>query len=603
MSKRKERRIWTVLAVVILLAAQIGRAVIVNAEEHSYVTQNGVVDFGEGEASIVIKGNAGQSLAGKTLSVHRLFEAENAKGLESIDYTMNPVYTNALKTVVASRKNMELERVTEFAIIDYMQTLNSDIVEGAQAEQTLEGRYSDYRYFIEELSSELDREGVKGIQVEVADTKSDNSVELSGLAYGYYVVEDRSDAEGKHTAVSMPVVSTANPNAQIHIKADYPTVIKKIQEDDNPTEIGEDGWNDIGDYEIGQDVPYRFRSVIPDINGYHSYYYAWHDNMDEALLLQEDTILITIDGTVGSVHKTYTVTPEEYKLLQNTSEETFVIEINDIKAIVDREFPNTNEKQENRYGQVVTVTYLATLGDKAALDTGRPGFENDVRLEFSNNPNVGAENQTGFTPWDTVVCFTYQLEGLKINNYGMNLSGAVFRLYADEACEEEVLLKKVADRYHVMHPDSWDSTSASKAVEVVSDEDGAFTISGLDGGIYYLKEVTAPSGYRPIEEPIRIEVSPVFPQERNSYLKGEGAGEEILILNATAKIKTFVSGTENEKNVTLETDQEKGSMRLSIVNEIGKKLPITGAFAMPCLFVAGILFMGVALKRGRRKHE
>ena len=76
-----------------------------------------------------------------------------------------------------------------------------------------------------------------------------------------------------------------------------------------------------------------------------------------------------------------------------------------------------------------------------------------------------------------------------------------------------------------------------------------------------------------------------------------------MILNATAKIKTFVSGTENEKNVTLQTDQAKGSMRLSIVNEIGKKLPITGAFAMPCLFVAGILFMGVALKRGRRKHE
>ncbi|MFR3347939.1 MAG: hypothetical protein ACLTSC_00830 [Mediterraneibacter faecis] len=29
-----------------------------------------------------------------------------------------------------------------------------------------------------------------------------------------------------------------------------------------------DRWNDIGDYEIGQTVPYMYTSNVPDINGY-----------------------------------------------------------------------------------------------------------------------------------------------------------------------------------------------------------------------------------------------------------------------------------------------------------------------------------------------
>ena len=52
---------------------------------------------------------------------------------------------------------------------------------------------------------------------------------------------------------------------------------KKIQEDDYKEMIGNDGWNDIADYEIGQTVPYKYESRVPNINGYDTYYYAWHD--------------------------------------------------------------------------------------------------------------------------------------------------------------------------------------------------------------------------------------------------------------------------------------------------------------------------------------
>ena len=115
----------------------------------------------------------------------------------------------------------------------------------------------------------------------------------------------------------------------------------------------------------------------------------------------------------------------------------------DIKKIVDREFNKMNNNQENDYtGLNVTLKCEATLNELAALDTGRPGFENDVRLEFSNDADSNGKGETGFTPWDTVVCFTFEVDGLKTNNHDKVLQDAKFRLYSDKECKNEVYVKK-----------------------------------------------------------------------------------------------------------------------------------------------------------------
>ena len=105
------------------------------------------------------------------------------------------------------------------------------------------------------------------------------------------------------------------------------------------------------------------------MNGYDTYYYAWHDIMDEALTLQEDSARIMISGTVDGQEKIYQLSEEEFSLV--TAPEngvTFQIQISDIKKIVDREFPQFNNLSENVYGQKVTVTYNAVLNEKAAED-------------------------------------------------------------------------------------------------------------------------------------------------------------------------------------------------------------------------------------------
>ncbi len=588
------RRFFTAMLVMVMVLLQMSG---VQAEETSYQTQEGIVAYGSGEASIVIEGNAGQSLAGKQFQLHRLFEAENAKESESIDYTINPTYTTVLQKVVGQKLNKSPDAVTEYEITDYMIGMNTEMLEGAQVEQPTESRDGEYRHFVEALAEEIANENISGSLIDVKETKSNNTVEITGLPYGYYMVMDVSETEGEHTALSMPMLSTTNPTSTMKLKADYPTMVAKICEDTGAV------WNDVADYEMGENIWYRYESKIPNINGYQSYYYTWHTEMDEALTLKEGTIGITMTGTYNAANKIYSLKSNEYQLIRNESNNSFTIEIQDIKAIVDREYGKDTSTGQGVYGQSVIVLYKATLNEKALSRMGVPAFETDARLEFSNNPTLSKESEHGFTPWDTVVCFTYRINGQKVNNYGTELEGAKFRLYRDQACTREVLVKSVEKQYLIMHDNSVTEEDRLLATEIESDADGNFSIYGLDADTYYLKEVEAPSGYRPLTEPIQVVLKANVTGKRFQYIKGEGKESSYLLLNATAKYKSFVEGVESEKEMVLTANPENASVALSVVNHVGRKLPVTGTSAILILTICGISCIGMALLRGRKKHE
>lgn len=592
------------LSPVATCVAQLVTPVYAAEATQTYATPNGVADFGKGNASITISPNAGQSLVGKKFQVYKLFDAENAVDNESINYTWNDDYKTALQTVVGKKISKSASSVTEYDVIDYIQTLNTNKVEGAQKDQKLEGRYSNYRYFVEALRDELVKEGLSPNTVNVTAVNAvDGSVKFSGLGYGYYLTDEVTAVQDTHSAASLILTNTANPNAQVNIKSDYPTLIKKINEDDNNV-----GWNDIGDYEIGQTVPYYHDTYVPDMNGYQTYKMIFHDKMDKALTFNKDSVSITI----SSNKKSYTLKSDEFKVVENSGEDTFYAEIPDLKAIVDKQFPEgMNNNNENTYGQSVRLNYNATLNDNASTRTGRAGFENAVRLEYSNNPDSDGNGSTGTTPWDTVVCFTYKINGLKVNNHNKLLKNAKFRLYSDENCTNEVYVKESPNGYVVINRDSLGGTDhtggtrPSDAVEMASDAKGVFTILGLDQGTYYLKETDSPTGYRELQDPIVITIKPTFNADRNNYVSGEGATEKTLQkLEATAHVKEFLDGAYKESDTNLKTDVTDGSANITVVNYVGTKLPITGSnLTMICLGAGTITVVGALAVDKKRKSK
>lgn len=566
-------------------------------------TPNGVADFGEGNASITIKGNSGQTLVGKKFNVYKLFDAENAVDQESINYTWNDAYKTALQNVVGKKINKSASAVSEYDVIDYINSLNTNKVEGAQADQQLEGRYSNYRYFVEDLRNELVKEGLTPTTVNVSATRPDGSIKFNSLGYGYYLTDEVTAVQGTNSAASLILTNTANPDATVQIKSDYPTVTKKIEEDDKGI-----GWNDIGDFEIGQTVPYYHETYVPNMNGYSTYKAVFHDKMDNALSFNKDSFSITI----SSDKKSYTLKSNEFKVVENSGEDTFYAEIPDLKGIVDKQFPEgMNNLHENEYGQNIHVSYNATLNDKAAEKTGRPGFENAVRFEFANDPDSNGNGSTGETPWDTTVAFTYRINGLKVNNHNKLLKNAKFRLYSDAACQNEVYVKSSPNGYVVMNRDSLGGsdhtggTRPSNAVEMASDSKGVFTILGLDQGTYYLKETDSPAGYRELLDPIVITIKPTFTDERNSYNAGEGATEKTLQkLDATAHVKEFLNGAYKESDTNLKTNVADGSANITVVNYVGTKLPITGSsLTMICLGAGTITVVGALALDKKRKNE
>lgn len=300
-------------------AFSFGSPIVAHAEEYALNptsnTPNGIASLGTGTASITITANTGQTLLGKKFQVYQLFTAENSKDGESINYDVNPVYRSALQSVVGTALKLSTDSVTDYQIIDYIQSLNTNPVEGANANQTIEGSYSDFRYFVEDLRDEIKKQGITGSSVTVTQTQANGSIQIGGLDYGYYVVDEENVGNnGGHSAASMCIVSTANPTASIKIKSDYPLVEKQINEDDNGI-----GWNDVADFEIGQTVPYRYQTSAPNMNGYHSYYLAFWDNMDPALTFDPASVQITIKGSenpnqANSAQKTYTLKSGEFNV-------------------------------------------------------------------------------------------------------------------------------------------------------------------------------------------------------------------------------------------------------------------------------------------------
>ncbi|WP_288154241.1 prealbumin-like fold domain-containing protein [uncultured Sharpea sp.] len=104
-------------------------------------------------------------------------------------------------------------------------------------------------------------------------------------------------------------------------------------------------------------------------------------------------------------------------------------------------------------------------------------------MTYSNNPNKGGEGETGKTPDDKNIVFTYKAVVNKVDQEQKTLAGAAFKLEKKNNQGVYNLVKSFT-----------------------AGNDTTFEFKGLDDGDYKLTETTTPAGYNTIT-PIEFTIS------------------------------------------------------------------------------------------------
>lgn len=440
---------------------------------------------------------------------------------------------------------------------------NTDALLAAlKADETLKATFADVKdaaSVAEALSNAKDDDAVAQefatvVSQYLSTTKTSkdsaaDKTEISGLSAGYYLVKDKdksvdSTKQDAYTRFILKVVG----NTSAAVKSNVPTVEKKVKDTNDSKANSTTDWQDSADYDIGDSIPYQITGTMPsNIGDYKTYSYTFTDTMSKGLTYTAHTAKVTIGATDVTGSFTETVTANDDRST------TVTWACTDLKAISGVTI-DANTK--------VVVTYNATLNDSAVL--GSAGNPNEVYLTFSNNPNKGGEDNTGKTPTDKNIVFTYKTVVNKVDQDEKTpLKGAGFTLQ-----------KKQSDGTY-------------KPVKTFTAGDQTtFEFKGLDDGDYKLIESTTPAGYNTIT-PVAFTISATH----------DTTADDPKLLT--------LSGDVTSGSAKFTADTNAGSLTTNVVNKKGSVLPSTGGVGTTMFYVAGGLMVVVAgvLLAAKKKAE
>lgn len=383
-------------------------------------------------------------------------------------------------------------------------------------------------------------------------------------------------------------VTAANEKITPRVKTDKPSVEKKVAENTKYNQNGGygDTYNDVADYNMGDSVNFHLIGAVPDMGNYDTYKYEFEDTLsagltapaesDVKVYLSNDKILETTGGTPDTeLNADFTVSVSTDEATKNSK---INVSFSDLKTV-----------EGIAKGKYIIVDYSAVLNQDAVV--GLNGNENKVKLRYSNNPNQsgGGENTpTGETPEDKVIVFTYELDVTKVDGQDANkkLAGAEFKLMNANKTKYAIVENgKVT---------GWTENEKQGTV-LTSDNNGLFTVTGLDDNKYYLKETKAPDGYNTLKDPIEfvIQATTANNQEWGGSASSAFTKLEIGLKNNKGEFE-YTDGTTDDGRVSMTVKNNKGSL-----------LPSTGGIGTTIFYIVGVVLVlgaGVLLVTKKRMN-
>lgn len=463
--------------------------------------------FAASEGSITVtNNNTAVSIAGNTYSAYKLFDVTYSADKTSYVYTIDPTFTAFFSS---------LGQTGDEAAYNYVMAQDpTDFAAAARA-------------YIKANTVAADKSAT-------VETGMD-TVKISGIDLGYYLVDGTATAPDSQTITSLCMLNTTNPDVTVNPKLDVPTIDLQVYEDS----LGQ--WGEVADYTVGDTVPYRLLSEVPDMNGYTDYTFTVTDTLASGLTFNNN-VTVTIGG---AVYTDFTVVPNGPSF--------------------DVVFGDTFINQAP--GAAIVINFTATLNDDAVIYSGDNA--NTAYLTYSSNPYDTAS--TAQTPSDEVLVDSYRLNIIKYTGNladGKYLANAQFSLkLADDASAASISFVVEADgSYRTATAAELANDAITKTTDLVSDVNGQIAVTGIDEGNYFLFETKAPVGYNLLNTSIPVAITRTF--------------DSADYTTANNVVSVSMNGTKNGT--------------VNVQNNAGIQLPTTGGMGTAIFTISGIVIMAVA---------